>query len=116
MCKSTYFEHQLASHGGAFTSPEVEGVGITKNGIYIFILYIVIYDHCILIITSVNCTADLNQTYRSDPESDVELAGKELSSQGSSSECSTSDAENSEVRCRHLSMHSRMHCIYISRG
>ena len=69
MCKSTYFEHQLASHGGAFTSPEVEGVGITKNGIYK--LYIVIYDHCILIITYVNCIADLNQTYRSDPESDV---------------------------------------------
>ena len=34
---------QLASHGGAFTSPEVEGVGITKNGIYIYIYYISLY-------------------------------------------------------------------------
>ena len=32
MCKSTYFEHQLANHGGAFTSPDVEGVDITNNG------------------------------------------------------------------------------------
>ena len=67
------------------------------------------------IITSVTfkitgpCTADLNQTYSSDPESDVELAGIELSSQCSSSKCSTSDTENMQRGA--LSMHSHMHCI-----
>ena len=63
-------------------------------------------------ITSVitgTCTADLNQTYSSDPESDVELAGNELSSQCSSSKCSTSDTENMQRGA--LSMHSHMHCI-----
>ena len=55
------------------------------------------------------CTADLNQTYSSDPESDVELAGNELSSQCSSSKCSTSDTENMQRGA--LSMHSHMHCI-----
>ena len=77
--------------------------------------YGLVYVHISYSITSVTfkitgpCTADLNQTYSSDPESDLELAGNELSSQCSSSKCSTSDTENMQRGA--LSMHSHMHCI-----
>ena len=47
MCKSTYFEHQLANHGGAFPSPEVEGVDITNNGMasYMYIYRTLFNNH-----------------------------------------------------------------------